>query len=189
MRFPVSGRFLVYKYKIVDYIFDILKIVLPAGLVFATAFYAIKKFLENDQKKRMLELRKDGQKVVTPIRLQAYERVVMFLERIGPEALLGRVNKKGMDAKDLQMHLINAINDEFNHNISQQLYMSNEAWIMVKSGKEEMIKLINIASSKMQPNSSGLELAKIIFQLTIQVGKLPLQDAVDYLKAELRQSF
>lgn len=172
-----------------DAFFDILKIVLPAVLVLATAFYAIKKFLENDQRKRTIELRKEGQKVVTPIRLQAYERVIMFLERITPETLLGRVNKKGMDAKDLQMNLINTINNEFNHNLSQQLYMSNEAWIRVKSGKEEMIKMINIASSKMKPSASGLELAKMIFQINIQVGKLPIQDAVDYLKAELRQSF
>ncbi len=172
-----------------DYVFDILKLVLPAGLVFLTAFYAIKKFLEHDQQKRSLEFRKAGQKAVTPIRLQAYERVVMFLERIAPEALLSRVNKQGMDAKDLQMSLINTINNEFNHNLSQQLYMSNEAWVRVKSGKEEMIKMINIASNKMKEDSSGLELAKMIFQITIQVGKLPIQDAVDYLKAELRQSF
>lgn len=172
-----------------EFVFDILKLVIPAGLVFLTAFYAIKKFLDHDQAKRALELKKAGQKVVTPVRLQAYERVVMFLERIGPEALLGRVNKQGMDAKDLQMALINAINNEFNHNLSQQLYMSNEAWIRVKSGKEEMIKMINIASGKMNGDSSGLELAKMIFQITIQVGKLPIQDAVDYLKAELRQAF
>ncbi|MBL4656831.1 MAG: hypothetical protein JKX73_02440, partial [Flavobacteriales bacterium] len=69
------------------------------------------------------------------------------------------------------------------------LYMSNEAWIRVRAGKEEMIKMINIASSKMKDDSSGLELAKMIFQISIQVGKLPVQEAVDYLKAELRQSF
>lgn len=164
-------------------------LVLPAGLVFITAFYAIKKFLEHDQEKRALDLKKAGQKVITPIRLQAYERVVMFLERIAPEALLSRVNKQGMDAKDLQIALINTINNEFNHNLSQQLYMSNESWIRVKSGKEEMIKMINMASNNIKPDASGLELAKMIFQITIQVGKLPVQDAVDYLKAELRQAF
>ena len=159
-----------------DSFFDILKIVLPASIVFLTAFYAIKKFLDNDQKKRSHELLKGGQKVITPVRLQAYERVVMFLERIGPEALLGRVNKQGMDAKDLQMSLINAINNEFNHNLSQQLYMSNEAWIRVKSSKEEMIKMINIAAGKMKDDASGLELAKMIFQITIQAEKLPIQE-------------
>jgi len=173
----------------VDDIFDILKIVLPAAIVFLTAYYAIKKFLENDQKKRSQELRNDGQKLVTPIRLQAYERVVMFLERIGPEALLGRLDKTGMSAKELQLSLIGTINNEFNHNLSQQLYMSNEAWIKVKAGKEEMIKLINIASSKLEVNASGAALSKMILTLTIQVGKLPVQEAVDYLKAELRQSF
>lgn len=169
--------------------FDILKLVLPSAIVFLTAFYAIKKFLEHDQRKRSMELRTDGQKVVTPVRLQAYERVVMFLERIAPEALLGRVNKQGMDAKELQLALITTINGEFNHNLSQQLYMSNEAWLRVKMGKEEMIKLVNIASSKVQPGASGANLSKMLLQLTIQVGKLPLHDAVEYLKAELRQSF
>ena len=172
-----------------DSIFDILKIVLPAGIVFLTAFYAIKKFLDNDQKKRSHELLRGGQKVITPIRLQAYERVVMFLERIAPEALIARVNKQGMTAKELQLALITTINGEFNHNLSQQLYMSNEAWIKVKAGKEEMIKLVNIASSKMDEDATGSALSKMILQLTIQIGKLPLQEAVDYLKAELRQSF
>jgi len=172
-----------------DNLFDILKIVLPAVIVFFTAYYAIKKFLENDQRKSELALRKDGQKVVTPVRLQAYERVVMFLERIAPEAILGRLNNPGMSAKDLQLSLITTINNEFNHNLSQQLYMSNEAWIRVKSGKEEMIKLVNIASSKVPADGTGANLSKMLLQLTIQVGKLPLHDAVDYLKAELRQSF
>ena len=67
--------------------------------------------------------------------------------------------------------------------------MSNEAWLRVKMGKEEMIKLVNIASSKVQPGASGANLSKMLLQLTIQVGKLPLHDAVEYLKAELRQSF
>lgn len=172
-----------------DSLVDILKLVLPAGLVLVTAYFAITKFLENDQKRRDLELRKSGQKVVTPVRLQAYERVVMFLERIAPEALLGRVEKNGITAKELQLTLIGTINNEFNHNLSQQLYMSNEAWLKVKAGKEEMTKLVNIAASKMDNNASAAELGKMILTLTIQVGKLPLHEAVDYLKAELRQSF
>ena len=171
-----------------DSFIDIMKIVVPAAIVCLTAFYVVKKFMQNDHEKRMQELRKDSRQVVTPVKLQAYERVVMFLERIAPEPLLGRLNKQGMDAKDLQLLLIRTINEEFNHNLSQQLYMSDEGWILVKIGKEEMIKLINIASTKMNSDSSSMELAKMIFQLTIQVGKLPIHEAVDYLKAELRQS-
>ena len=89
-----------------DEFFEILKLILPTGIVFLTAFYAIKKFLDNEQKKRLIELRKDGQKVITPIRLQAYERATMFLERISPNALINSVHKQGMSARMFQVKMI-----------------------------------------------------------------------------------
>ena len=67
-----------------DLFFDFLKIVIPSTLVFLTAFYSIKKFLDNEEKKQLLLMRKEGQKLITPIRLQAYERIAMYLERIAP---------------------------------------------------------------------------------------------------------
>ena len=172
-----------------DEFFEILKLILPTGIVFLTAFYAIKKFLDNEQKKRLIELRKDGQKVITPIRLQAYERATMFLERISPNALINSVHKQGMSARMFQVKMIAMIRNEFNHNLSQQVYMSNEAWLGVKNAKEEMIKLINVTTYKVGDKASGSDLSKVILKITMKIDKLPTEEAIDYLKAELRKSF
>ncbi len=172
-----------------DIFFDILKLILPAIIVFLTAFFTIKKFLDNEQKKRLVNLRKDGQTVITPIRLQAYERVTMFLERISPLALVNSVNKQGMSARMLQAGMLSTIRDEFNHNLSQQVYMSNEAWLLVKKSKEEMIKMINVTLYKVGDSASGSDLSKVILQIAMKMDKLPTEIAIDFLKAELRKLF
>ena len=172
-----------------DVFWDLLKIVLPAGIVFLTAFYTIKKFLENEQKKRLLEMRKDGQKIIIPIRLQAYERITMFLERISPNSLIRQVHKNGMSARVLQAELLNTIRSEFNHNLSQQVYVSDDAWNMVKNGKEEMIKLVILASSKVKDDAPGVALSKVILQVSMKIDKMPTDVAIEYLKKEIRQTF
>lgn len=172
-----------------DDFFEILKLLLPALLVFLTTFYMLKKFLDNEDKKRLMELKQEGHKFVTPIRFQAYERMILFLERISPENLLMRVHKPGMNARIFQAELLQTIRTEFEHNISQQIYISNSGWDLVKRSKEETIKIINIASSKVNDNSSGLDLSKVIFKIITELGKVPTQVAVDFLKKEIRQSF
>lgn len=172
-----------------DILLELLKIILPAGVVFATAYYLVKNFLDNENKKRLSEIRLANQGKVTPIRLQAYERVTLLLERISPQNLIMRVHRDGMSARLLQADLLKTIRSEFEHNLSQQIYMSNHAWEMVKTAKEETIKLVNIASSKVKDNASGLELSQVILQVSSQVDKLPTQAAIDYLKKEIKQTF
>jgi len=89
----------------------------------------------------------------------------------------------------LQAELLETIRSEFNHNLSQQVYMSDSAWTLVKNSKEETIKLINLASSNVNDDATGTELSKIILQLVMKIEKLPNQTALEYLKKELRQSF
>ena len=78
---------------------DILKYILPSLVVLAATLLVIKKFMDAEQRKHMYEIRKENQKVVTPLRLQAYERIVLLMERISPENLVLRVHKPGMSAK------------------------------------------------------------------------------------------
>lgn len=172
-----------------DELFEILKLILPAGIVFLTAFYILKQFFQNEEKKRIKELRHNNSGLVTPLRLQAYERIILFLERISPESILLRVNKPGMSARMLHSELLQTIRTEFEHNISQQVFVSNAAWDLVKRAKEETIKIINIASTRVSDNSSGLELSKAVFKVASELDKLPGQIAIDYMKKEVRQSF
>lgn len=170
-------------------ILDILKYILPSAIVFATAYYLIKSFLDNDYKKKSMELRMNNQKVITPIRLQAFERVSMLLERISPNTLVMRVHKTGMSARLLQAELLKAIRTEFEHNLSQQIYISTPVWESVKTAKEETIKIINIASARVKDESTGVDLSKAIFEIISQLERLPTQIALENLKKEVRQTF
>lgn len=173
-----------------DIVLEILKIVLPAGLVFGATYFLVKNFLENDQRKREYDLRKDNQSVVTPLRLQAYERIIIFLERINPNTLVVRVNKQGFSSQQLHMELIKAIKSEYEHNLAQQIYVSHASWELVKNAKEEILKLINISATKVAHDAPGNDLAMMILNITANLGKkLPSEIAVDAIKREVNQIF
>ena len=110
-----------------SYLIIILSVV-PSLVVAVTAFFLTKYFVENDQKKRLLELKFHSKEMVTPIRLQAYERMAMFLERIDPNQLLFRVSNPELTAYQMQTILLATIRSEYEHNLSQQVYISPEAW-------------------------------------------------------------
>ena len=173
-----------------DYFIDILKIILPAGLVFAAAYLIIKRFLENDQNRRDQEIKKLNQAAITPLRLQAYERIIIFLERISPSSLVVRINKNGMNAHQFHLELIKTIKSEYEHNKSQQIYMSHGAWELVKTTKEEIIKLINIASTKVPHDYSSNDLAMMVINIASNLDKkLPNDIALEYIKKEVRLLF
>jgi hypothetical protein len=168
---------------------ELLKILIPAAAVFAATYFVVKTFLSNDQKRRDYELRKSQLNITTPIRLQAYERIILFLERIEPNNLVLRTNKAGMTIPLLHSELVKTIKTEYEHNISQQIYVSANAWHLVKTAKEETIKLVNISITKVPESSKGQELAQVILHIASSVEKTPTQIAIEYLKAEVAQHF
>ncbi|MGZ3899793.1 MAG: DUF7935 family protein [Bacteroidia bacterium] len=173
-----------------DGLVEILKIILPAGAVFAAAFLLVQKFLANEQKRREHELKKSTSATITPLKIQAYERIVIFLERIHPNTLVVRVNKHGMNAQQLHQELIKAIKTEYEHNLSQQIYVSHNAWELVKTAKEEIIKLVNISSTKVPHENSSNDLAMMVLNITANVDKkMPNEVALDYIKKEIAQIF
>ncbi len=173
-----------------EYFIEILKIVLPAGVVFAAVYLVVKGFLDNDRQRRDQEIKKSNQTAITPLRLQSYERIVIFLERINPSSLVVRVNRNGMNVQQFHMELIKTVKTEYEHNLSQQIYMSAGSWELVKNAKEEMIKLINISSTKVPHDAPGNELAMMILNITSNLGKkLPGDIALEYIKKEVNQLF
>ncbi len=169
-----------------DAFIEILKIILPAAAVFAAAYLIVKRFLDNDQKQRELDMKKSNQNLITPLKIQAYERVIIFLERIHPNTLVVRTNKNGYSAQQLQLELIKAIKSEYEHNLSQQIYLSPAAWEMVKNAKEEIMKLINISATKVAHDRSSNDLAMMILNITANLDKkLPSDMAIDFVKKEI----
>ena len=107
----------------------------------------VKTFVENEQKKTILEIQKiqesEVRKVVTPIQLQAYERLVLFLERMTPNNLVLRCYQAGMTTQLLKDVMIQNIRDEFEHNLAQRLYVSEKTWQIIVLAKEEVLQNVN----------------------------------------------
>ncbi len=173
-----------------DALVEILKIILPAGAVFAAAYFIVNKFIDNDQRRRDYELKKTAQATVLPLKIQAYERLVIYLERIHPNVLVVRVNKHGMNSHQLHQELIKAVKSEYEHNLSQQIYVSYSAWELVKTAKEEIVKLINISSTKVPHDHSSNDLAMMILNITANVDKkMPNEVALEFIKKEASHAF
>lgn len=168
---------------------EILKIILPSIVVFLTAYLIIRSFFERQEKQEEQKLRQQVQDHLLPARLQAYERIILFLERIHPDNLISRVRENNMSAADLQVALLKDIRAEYNHNLSQQLYLSNDAWILVRNAKEEMIKLINLSYGQVKPDDKSMELTRIIINTLMQSEKSPTDPAIRYIKQEAQNLF
>lgn len=123
-------------------IFQLVAYTIPALVAGGVAYIVINRFLNNEDSRRRYELIKENQKQALPIRLQAYERVVLFLERINPVQLLLRVQPNELDPQSYATLLVHAIQTEYEHNITQQIYISNEGWETILKARNGIITLI-----------------------------------------------
>jgi len=164
---------------------EILKFTLPALITFITAFVMIRLMLKKDENHQKLEMVIRNQKMITPIRLQAYERLILLLERIGPNHLIMRVQHPDMSVQELQRELLANIRSEFEHNLSQQVYISAATWEIIRNSKEQTIKLINSCANELHPDNNCMLLTKDIFEKLIEMDKAPNQVAIDKVKEEV----
>lgn len=166
-------------------VYDILKITIPSVLVIIAAVIILRSMLKNEQEKRRQELILQNSKTILPIRLQAYERIVLLLERISLESLLVRVSTPEMNASQLHSALLSTIRSEFEHNLSQQIYMSPQAWEIVRNARTGMIKLINTEIEKISPDAPGMAFSKKLLEKIMEMEKEPTRVALEYIKAEI----
>jgi hypothetical protein len=164
-------------------------IILPAGAVLLTTIFFLRRETAKEIQSMRIELKKSRQDFFLPNRVEAYQRSVLFLERIHPSSLVMRLHNPGLPAKAQQAEFLKAIRDEYDHNVAQQLFVSPQGWQMLKNSKEETIKIINIAGNQMGPTSMGMDLAAKIFELIAEIGELPTEITTNYLKAELQELF
>jgi hypothetical protein len=168
---------------------EILKYTLPALIVFATAFLLIRLNLQNEEKKRRYEMSRDKKESILPLRLQAYERLILFLERIAPEALVTRVSRQDANVSQTFNELVANIRTEFEHNLVQQTYISSQAWDIVKLAKNNMIKLVTESAKELKPNNNGMLLNRQILENANDMNGSPVAPAIEYLKREVRELF
>lgn len=168
---------------------EILKITIPSLIVFLTAFYVLKTVLQKENENRKLQVVLQNQKIITPLRLQAYERIILFLERISPNSVIIRLQTPNMTVSQLHKEMLITIRSEFEHNLSQQLYLSVEAWEEIRNAKEKTIKLLNTAMEGLDPNENAIKLSQRIFEVLIEIEKSPTQEAIIFLKQEIKQLY
>ncbi|MDT8400404.1 MAG: hypothetical protein RQ743_01820 [Bacteroidales bacterium] len=164
---------------------EILFVTIPALLVMLTAYLLIRKTIDNDREKRRHEIVLQNSRTITPVRLQAYERLTLFLERISMESLIMRTHKSGMDAKKLQAALLATIRSEYDHNLAQQIYISPQAWEVIKSARANSIKLINTIAEKIPPTASSADLSRNLLEAIMEMDQEPAKVALDFLKKEI----
>lgn len=166
-------------------ILEILKYILPSLVVLACSYLMLRQFHQREEKKERLELLIGNSKTVLPVKLAAYERLVLFLERIEPQSIVIRTNENGMSAIELQRNLLATIRAEFEHNYSQQLYVSDNAWKAVTDTKEVMMQLINQTAQTVPVDAKALELGKKIIDNYATLQPSPINMAISVLKTEL----
>jgi hypothetical protein len=165
------------------------KILLPAALVLYAMYLGVKVMIAKELAHKEMEIRQRSIEITLPVRLQAYERMSLFLERISPNNLVLRVNQTGMNAREFHQILLKEIRDEYNHNVSQQVYMSEEVWAEIKTAKEDLITAINASSEGLSDEATSLDLAKNLFEHMMNKEIDPIDHALKSLKKEISKTY
>jgi hypothetical protein len=157
---------------------------LPAVVTGGVAYLMMQKFVKLDENRRKFQLLRDNQKQALPIRLQAYERMALFLERINPLKLMIRVAPFSNDTTDYMNLLIQNIEQEYEHNVTQQIYLSDEAWVMVVNAKNAIIQNLRNLAADSEINDADQYRMKVLSSLMETESASQL--ALEFLKSEIK---
>ena len=170
-------------------LWEILKIVLPSLIVFLTAYFLLRDMLKNSFKRRELEMKMKTAGQITPLRLQAYERLALVLERISPQSLLMRIPPHDKSARDFHQELLSQIRQEFEHNVSQQIYVSPLLWQAILIAKENLIGIVNKSAEEVGVDAHAIVLSQRIIDNYISGKEQPNIIAMEELKKEVGKLF
>ena len=159
---------------------------LPAVIVGLISFYFFKMHISNEEKRRLFILRQENQKIALPIKLQAFERMALFLERISMGKLLLRLKPKSNDLEAYENLLTQSIDQEFDHNLAQQIYLTPECWNIIKTAKNATISIIRRTAKKDTVTNADELRQEILSALMDQTA--PTEAALDYIKNEVRKT-
>lgn len=172
-----------------DYVFDLLKISIPAGFLIIVVKVMLEKHFDDLKRRDNLALHHEQKKDLQPLQMQAYERLILYLERLQPDNLMIRIQKPNMSARVLHTTILRTIRQEYEHNITQQLYVSESAWKLVLMAKDEVTKLVNLASTQLDNEASAMDLSTAIMNVIMSLEKIPTDVAIHGLKVEFQSKF
>jgi len=171
------------------YLFDIIKYTIAGLGVVWIAFYLVRPYLDRSESMQLVELKKTISSQTLPLRLQAYERVVLFIERINPSNMLIRLNNPDYSAAELYVLIVAELRNEYQHNVTQQIYVSTNTWAIVKRLKDETLGVVNKAIKELPESASGLELSKTILTQISQSENNPYDIGLSLIRKELEELF
>jgi hypothetical protein len=171
------------------YLLDILKYTVAGLGVVWIAFYLFKPYLDRAENIQMIELKKTISSQTLPLRLQAYERVVLFIERVNPANMLIRLNGSAYSAAELHSLAVAEIRNEYQHNITQQIYVSSRAWAVVRRVKDDTLSIVNNAIKALPESATGLELSKVILTHLSKLDDNPYEIGINLIRQDLEELF
>jgi hypothetical protein len=169
-------------------ILELLKYTVPALVVLVACYMIVNKFLVSQIQRKQLALFHESQDITLRLRLQAYERLALFVERINPRQLIPRLYESGMTVNDLQYTIMFAVRTEFEHNLSQQIYVSKHVWETVKNVKEQELNMVVNIGKELQPDAPAKELHMRITDFVMTMDdELPTDVALQIINEEAKR--
>ncbi len=172
-----------------EYLGDFLKIVLPAALVLYAVYMVLRSIGSREGEKYQNDLKLKGREIAFPIRLQAYERLILFLERVNLANIISRMDKSKLNTVMMYNQILSEVRDEYNHNLSQQVYVSDKAWSLLTNSKERTIAFVNKVYSESNPEAEARIFAKSILDKMIAENQDLTGEAIQFLKEEIRELY
>lgn len=164
-------------------VLEILKYTVPALIVFATVYVVFKKFLDQQFGLETMKFKQKQFEHTLPLKLQAYERLIMFCERISIPHLMLRLSDKDTTVEELHKTMLIAIQQEYEHNLTQQMYISDSLWKIITMAKNQVSDIITTAANNLNPNDPG----NFISKEAIEVMKQTKVDPLDTAKRSIRK--
>lgn len=168
-----------------NFFLEMMQFMIPTVVVFLVTYFTLKKMLDEDFRRKELKVKSNRKSELTPIRLQAYERFTILLERIRLDNLVMRLADNSKSVTEFKFLLTQTINDEFNHNISQQIYVSDQAWQLIKASREEGLQVIEKCYQTMSEDSMATDLGKAILTDLAKSNSNMAAATIGFLKKEL----
>ena len=166
-------------------IVDLILYAIPALITGIIAYQFFKEHTKNEDGRRRFLLHRDMQVNAMPLRLQAYERMALFLERISPNKLLVRVVPKSSNKEDYEVLLIATIEQEYEHNLSQQIYMTDQCWNIITAAKNATIQLLRKASL-LEKTDTANKLREVVLTELLD-RRAPSDAALSFIKQEVSE--
>lgn len=175
---------------------DIEKFLTDAGVLVvggvatvSAGYYLIKDDIRNYFRLKFAAQKKEENPQLLSLRLQAHERLIVFIERINPVNLFIRLHHQGISLHELQTTILNEIRSEFQHNVTQQLYISSSTWNVVKQLKDDTIAMVNNGVKALPADASGVDLSRKVLQHMAEIENNPYDLTLDLIKKDIHQLF